>query len=148
MLKQKLCRKRGSYIVEAALIYPVIVIITALFLLLMIFFFNSVQDMSQLDSSVRTAAEEASETVILGSRKGEIAVFSGWSDDFVQKSEVVKSGGLIPSYSAQVQRKKTFTSLIPVRAQSRSKAVWTSLDEDDIIRTADLVFEKIGNEPD
>ena len=59
-------RRSGSYIVEAALIYPAIVLISTMLILLMLFLFSSIQDLSQTGGSVRRAAAEASETVWYG----------------------------------------------------------------------------------
>ena len=63
MKKMKLKEKQGSYILEAAVIYPVIVIVSTMLLLLMLFFFSSVQDAVVLNIQVRRAAGEASQTV-------------------------------------------------------------------------------------
>ena len=60
-------RRRGSYIIEAAFIYPAIVLISTMLILLMLFLFSSIQDLSQTDAGVRRAAAEASETVWYGS---------------------------------------------------------------------------------
>lgn len=146
-LKRVFVEKRGSYIVEAALIYPVIIVITTMLLLLMLFFFNSTQDLERLDNSVRKAAGEASETVILSSGQSRSSVvFSGWKKDIVTESDVEQTGRVIQRYSAQAERRGHFLSMIPIEAKSRGKAVWTSLNEDHIIRTTDLIFEKIGTE--
>ena len=136
-------QKKGSYIIEAALIYPLIIIVTT-----MMFFFSSTQDLTAIDGSVRKAAGDASETVILSSERGSSPViFSGWKGmDIVTKGDVADTGRIIHCYSAEVERRGHFLSMIPVDANSRGKAVWTSLDEDYIIRSADLVFEKIGIE--
>jgi|GEM_PF-5738724 len=141
-------QKKGSYIIEAALIYPLIIIVTTMLLLLMMFFFSSTQDLTAIDGSVRKAAGDASETVILSSERGSSPViFSGWKGmDIVTKGDVADTGRIIHCYSAEVERRGHFLSMIPVDANSRGKAVWTSLDEDYIIRSADLVFEKIGIE--
>ena len=139
-------KKRGSYIIEAALIYPLIIVITAMLLLLMLFFFNSTQDLTRLDNSVRSAAGEGSETVFLSSEQGRSVIFSGWKRDIVTESGVEQTGRIVHCYTAEVERRGRFLSMIPIDARSRGKAVWTSLNEDHILRTADLIFEKIGIE--
>ena len=48
MKTSDLRRKRGSYILEAAFIYPVIVLISAMLILLMLFLFSSIQDAAGL----------------------------------------------------------------------------------------------------
>ena len=49
-------RRRGSYIIEAAFIYPAIVLISTMLILLMLFLFSSIQDLSQTDAGVRESS--------------------------------------------------------------------------------------------
>ena len=138
-------RRSGSYIVEAALIYPAIALISTMLILLMLFLFSSIQDLSQTGGSVRRAAAEASETVWYGTGTGSRYVILDRRNEVLEETEIAEQqNGMIKSFSGKISRQADFPAPFAVRGRSDSKAVWTSLDEAYIVRTADLVFEKIG----
>ena len=138
-------RRRGSYIIEAAFIYPAIVLISTMLILLMLFLFSSIQDLSQTDAGVRRAAAEASETVWYGSGTESRYIILDRRNEGVEKAEAAEQqDGIVKSFSGKISRQAAFPAPFVISARSDSAAIWTSLDEAHIIRTADLVFEKIG----
>ena len=70
---------------------------------------------------------------------------SGKYQNEVQTSEIIsRSSGATDCYFVDTRRRGRFLSLFSFQAESRSKAVWTSIEEAHLVRTADLVFETIG----
>ncbi len=138
--------RRGSYITEAAFIYPFIVIISAMLLLFMLFLFNVNQDAAKLSFNVRSAAGEDSGTVSYEIERDirTLSLRQGYADEVSETAVSKEGGGLYSQYTSDVVRSGSFFSLIPVTVQRQTRSVWTSLDEDRIIRTADLIFEKIS----
>ncbi len=143
MKRIELKRKQGSYILEAAVIYPVIVIVSTMLMLIMLFFFSSAQDAAILNIQVRRAAGEVSQTVYYGGERDmrELAL-SGIHENIVRQSETLKEReGLFQHFTAQRQRTETLFSMFDTEAESRSTAVWTVIDEPEILRTVDFLKE-------
>ena len=137
--------KSGSYLLEGAVLFPVIIVISMMLLMLMLFLFGSTQDAADAGMQVRRAAGEASETVQYDIQR-DMRKFSlaGKYRNQVDESEVVsRRDGILEVYTASVSRKGRFLSLFFSLAESRSEAAWASLEEAHLIRTADLVFEEV-----
>lgn len=143
MKKMKLKEKQGSYILEAAVIYPVIVIVSTMLLLLMLFFFSSVQDAAVLSIQVRRAAGEASKTVFYsGERDMRELMLPEIHENIISESGTEKEREILfQRFTARRQRTGTFFSMFNTEAESRSTAVWTVIDEPDILRKADFLTE-------
>ena len=136
--------KRGSYILEAAFLYPLIILISTALILLMLFLFSGIQDLALTGGEVRRAAGQESENVLYASETGSRYVILDRRNEVMEKSEVSgKKEGIVTCFSGAVSRKGNFPALFFIDARSDSEAIWTSLDEAHIIRTADLIFEKI-----
>lgn len=137
--------KSGSYLLEGAVLFPVIIVISMMLLMMMLFLFGSTQDAADAGMQVRRAAGEASQTVQYDTQR-DMRKFSlaGKYRNQVDESEVVsRRDGVLEVYAASVSREGRFLSLFSFLAESRSEAAWTSLEEAHLIRTADLVFEKM-----
>ena len=137
--------KSGSYLLEGAVLLPVIIVISMMLLMLILFLFGNTQDAALLGVQVRRAAGEASQTVQYDvQRDMRIFSLSGRYRNERNESEVSeRRNGAVSVFTADTVRKGRFLSLFPFEAESRSKSVWTSLEEAHLVRTADLVFETI-----
>ncbi len=137
--------KSGSYFLEGAVLFPVIIVISMMLLMLMLFLFGSTQDAADAGMKVRRAAGEASQTVQYDIQR-DMRKFSlaGKYRNQVDESEVVsRRDGILEVYAASVSRRGRFLSLFSFLAESRSEAVWASLEEAHLVRTADLIFEEV-----
>ena len=59
-MKTSFRSKSGSYLLEAAVLLPVIIVISMMLLLLMLFLFGNAQDAADMGAEVRRAAGENS----------------------------------------------------------------------------------------
>ena len=145
-MRNSLKSKSGSYLLEAAVLLPMIVIISMMLLMLMLFLFGNTQDAADMSAQVRRAAGEGTKTVQYDIRRDQRKFsLAGKYRNEVEASEVVRqSKGAVDCYSADTRRRGRFLSLFSFRAESRSKTVWTAIEEAHLIRTADLVFETVG----
>lgn len=145
-MRNSLRSKSGSYLLEAAVLLPVMIVISMMLLMLMLFLFGNTQDAADMGANVRRAAGENSETVQYDvQRDNRKFTLSGKYRNEVKTSEIVSQrDGAADCYSADTRRKGRFLSLFSFRAESRSKAMWTSMQEAHLIRMTDLVFETIG----
>ena len=124
------------------MLFPVIIVISMMLLMLMLFLFGSTQDAADFHSR---AAGEASQTVQYDIQR-DMRKFSlaGKYRNQVDESEVVsRRDGILEVYAASVSRRGRFLSLFSFLAESRSEAVWASLEEAHLVRTADLIFEEV-----
>ena len=112
----------------------------------MLFLFGNAQDAADMGAEVRRAAGENSKTVEYDVQRDHRKFsLSGKYQNEVQTSEIIsRSSGATDCYFADTRRRGRFLSLFSFQAESRSKAVWTSIEEAHLVRTADLVFETIG----
>ena len=135
--------KKGAYLVEAAFIYPMIIIISAMLIMLILFFFNDTQDVASADAAVRRAAGKETETVeYLSKRDFKTLQYADRSDYTTDSGLMQQGSGLMKSFRYVKTRKTWLFSLFPVSAQSKAAAKWTSADENHLIRVADLIYEK------
>ena len=145
-MKTSFRSKSGSYLLEAAVLLPVIIVISMMLLLLMLFLFGNAQDAADMGAEVRRAAGENSKTVEYDVQRDHRKFsLSGKYQNEVRTSEIIsRSSGATDCYFVDTRRRGRFLSLFSFQAESRSKAVWTSIEEAHLVRTADLVFETIG----
>ena len=145
MKTSDLRRKRGSYILEAAFIYPVSVLISAMLILLMLFLFSSIQDAAGMSGAVRREAGTAAGTVEYGTPSGEVYEILEWRSGIVKEPEISEHrAGVLRSFCAETQRRGMFLALFPTDVHSETRSEWSCLDEDELVRNVDLISEKIG----
>ena len=89
-MKTSFRSKSGSYLLEAAVLLPVIIVISMMLLLLMLFLFGNAQDAADMGAEVRRAAGENSKTVEYDVQRDHRKFsLSGKYQNEVQTSEII-----------------------------------------------------------
>ena len=120
-MKTSFRSKSGSYLLEAAVLLPVIIVISMMLLLLMLFLFGNAQDAADMGAEVRRAAGENSKTVEYDVQRDHRKFsLSGKYQNEVQTSEIIsRSSGATDCYFADTRRRGRFLSLFSFQAESR-----------------------------
>lgn len=117
-MKTSFRSKSGSYLLEAAVLLPVIIVISMMLLLLMLFLFGNAQDAADMGAEVRRAAGENSKTVEYDVQRDHRKFsLSGKYQNEVQTSEIIsRSSGATDCYFVDTRRRGRFLSLFSFQA--------------------------------